>query len=127
MRQARLAVAFGIFVVIGVNLGGGGVLVPAQIADYGVDKTTFGTIFFAISLGYLLSSAANGALVHRFGVRAYVAAGAVMTLAAATAIALRPAFVVFVALQWALGFGIGALEAGLNTYLSTLERATTLL
>ncbi len=127
MRYARLGVAFALFILIGINLGGGGVLLPAQIDDYGVDKTTMGAMFWATSLGYGLSAAANGALIHRFGVRAYLLVGAAVALAAAVAIAVRAPFPLFVALQGALGFGIGALEAALNSYLSTLERPTALL
>jgi fucose permease len=127
MRHARLGVAFAIFTLVGINLGGGGVLLPAQIDDYGVDKTTMGAIFWATSVGYGLSAAANGALIHRFGVRSYLLTGAAVALAAAVAIAVRTPFPLFVALQGALGFGIGALEAALNSYLSTLERPTALL
>jgi hypothetical protein len=61
MRYARIGVAFGLFILIGINLGGGGVLLPVQIDDYGVDKTTIGAIFWASSLGYGLAAAANGA------------------------------------------------------------------
>jgi fucose permease len=127
MRYARLGVAFALFTLIGINLGGGGVLLPAQIDDYGVDKTTMGAIFWASSTGYGLSAAANGALIHRFGVRAYLLGGAAVGLAAAIVIAARVPFPVFVLLQGALGFGIGALEACLNSYLSTLDRPTALL
>jgi len=127
MRYARIGVAFGLFILIGINLGGGGVLLPVQIDDYGVDKTTIGAIFWASSLGYGLAAAANGALIHRFGIRAYLLCGAGVALAAAAAIAVRAPFPLFIALQAALGFGIGALEACLNSYLSTLERPTALL
>jgi fucose permease len=127
MRRARIGVAFALFTLIGINLAGGGVLLPAQIDDYGVDKTTIGAIFWASSLGYGLAAAANGALIHRLGVRVYLMGGATVALVAASAIALRAPFPVFVALQAALGFGIGGLEACLNSYLSTLERPTALL
>jgi fucose permease len=127
MRRARVAVAFGIFTLIGISLGGAGVLLPTQINDYGIDKTTIGAVFVASSLGYLVSAAANGALIHRLGVRLYLVGGAVAMLAASVAIGLRPSFALYVALQAAFGFGVGALEAGLNAYLSTLDRATPLL
>jgi fucose permease len=126
-ERARLAVAFGGFVLIGVAAGGAGVLLPAQIADYGVDKTTIGLMFITFSIGYVLSAAANGALLHRFGVRAYVVLGAGILLVAAGLTGLRPGFAVLVALQFGMGFGGGAIDAGLNAYLSTLPRSTALL
>jgi fucose permease len=127
MQRVRLAVAFGFFILIGINLAGGGVLLPAQIDDYGVDKATIGLVFPASSLGYGIAAAANGALMHRLGVRLHLMVGATVMAAAAAAIALHPPFALFILLQGALGLGVGALEACLNAYLSTLDRATALL
>src|SRR5262245_30806933 len=106
MQRARIALAFGFFILIGINLGGGGVLLPAQIDDYGITKATISAIFIASSLGYGAAAAANGALLHRFGVRTYLVGGAAIALAASIAIALHPPFAVFFALQGLLGFGI---------------------
>jgi fucose permease len=127
MRRARIAVALCVFTLIGLLLGAGGVLLPAQIDDYGVDKTTIGAVFVASSLGYLVSAIGSGPLVHRYGLRACLANGAAIALAASAGVAMRPSFGLFIALQGALGFGIGALEAGLNGYLSAFDRATSLL
>jgi fucose permease len=127
MQRVRLAVSFGFFVLIGINLAGGGVLLPAQIEDYGVDKTTIGVIFPASSIGYGISAAANGALMHRLGVRWHLTLGALVMAASAASIALHPPFALFILLQGTLGVGVGALEACLNAYLSTLDKATTLL
>src|SRR5688572_13622836 len=48
MRVARLPIvlAYTAFVMIGVKAGAVGVLLPEQIADYGVDKATIGIMFF---------------------------------------------------------------------------------
>jgi len=131
MREAgerpRIIVAFGGFVLLGLALGAGGVLLPAQIADYGVDKTTIGLLFIASSIGYVLSAAANGTLLHRFGIRAYLLLGTGVLATAAALVGLRPSFVVLLGLQLSMGFGLGALDAGMNAYLSTLSRSTALL
>ena len=120
--RLRLSLAFAAFALIGVAAGGAGVLLPAQITDYGVDKTTIGLMFVTFSVGYVAAAAANGALLHRFGVRAYVVVGAAVLSAGAVLSGLRPPFVVLVALQLAIGFGGGALDAALNAYVSTLPR-----
>ncbi len=127
IERLRLILAFAAFALIGVAAGGAGVLLPAQITDYGVDKTTIGLMFVTFSAGYVAAAAANGALLHRFGVRAYVVVGATVLCAGAALSGLRPPFVGLVALQLAVGFGGGALDAALNAYVSTLSWSTALL
>lgn len=126
-ERARIVVAYVGFILIGISASGGGVLIPAQMTDYQVDKATIGLIFLAFSSGYVTSAFASGSLLHRFGIRACLTAGSVTMLLAWAAVALRPAFVAFVALQVIAGFGGGVLEAGLNAHLSMLDRATRLL
>lgn len=126
-HRARIAIAFASFVFIGLGAGVGGVLLPAQIADYQITKSTYGFIFVAFSAGYLLSGAASGTLVARLGVRGDLAAGAGLYLAAAVAAAAGPPFAVLVLLNLLLGFGTGVLDAGLNAYLAALPRNTALL
>jgi fucose permease len=127
MRWGRIGVAFGIFGIIGMNLGGTGVLLPTQIEDYHIDKAVIGTVFFATSIGYFAAATGGGALLQRMGLRAYLLAGGALMFAATAAMALRPSFALYLALQLVSGLGNGALEAGLNAYLSTLDRATALL
>lgn len=127
VQRLPIALAYLGFVFVGVSAGVGGVLLPAQIGDYRVDKATIGVTFFAFSAGYLLAGGAAGWLVHRFGSRmALVIGGGAVTLAGAY-IATRAPFPAFVSVQLALGFGIGVLESVLNVYLSALPDATTLL
>lgn len=127
MRWGRLAVGFAIFAIIGLNLGGTGVLLPTQIEDYHIDKTVIGTVFFATSIGYFAAATGGGALLQRMGTRAYLLCGGGVMVGATAIMALRPSFGLYLALQVVSGLGNGALEAGLNAYLSTLDRATALL
>src|SRR5262249_49945774 len=53
--QAPLMVAYAGFVLIGVSLGASGVLLLAQMNDYGVDRTTIGITFFTSSAGFVLA------------------------------------------------------------------------
>jgi MFS family permease len=126
-ERGRVAVAYFGFILIGIMAGAGGVLLPDQIADYGVSKATIGVIFIAFPVGYVTAAATNGALVHRLGARTVLVGGAGVLVAALVATGLRPPFAVFVALQAGVGLGIGAMEAALNAYLSTLAAATRLL
>lgn len=127
-RQAtRVLTAFAGFVLIGFGNGTSGVLLPAQIADYHVDKSTIGLLFATFAIGYVLAGAANGPLVHLTGTRGDLACGALVTGAAAGVIALRPAFGVLVVVNGVFGFGTGLLDAGINAYLAGLPRRAALL
>ena len=126
-ERARIVVAHAGFVLVGIAASGGGVLIPAQLSDYGIDRTTIGLMFLAFSAGFVTSAVASGSLTHRFGQRAYLVAGASAMLLAWAAVGLRPPFVAFIALQLLAGLGGGALEAALNTHLSGLDRPTVLL
>src|SRR4051794_3872817 len=130
MRQpprAPVALAYAAFVLVGVNAGVNGVLLAAQMDDYAVSRATLGLTFFAGSAGFVLAGVTAGALVDRFGTRIAVATGGGVYVLAALYAGTRPAFVAFVVLQIASGYGIGVLESVLNAYLSALPNATTLL
>jgi fucose permease len=111
------------FVMVGVAAGVAGVLLPAQMRDYGVDRTTIGITFFAFSAGFMLAGSSAGALVHRLGPRVALAAGSSAFAASAFYMATRPSFPALVTVQLALGYGVGVLESVLNAYLTQLPRA----
>jgi fucose permease len=120
-----LLLAYAAFVLIGVSGGVGGVLLPAQMGDYGVDRATIGITFFTLSAGYVLASLGTGALIHRFGVRVALAAGSGAFVLGGLYLATRPPFVAFAGVQLAIGFAGGVLESMLNVYLAALPGATT--
>ena len=123
-ERARVLLAYAAFVLIGVSAAVGGVLLPAQILDYGVGKGTIGLIFITGAAGFALSGVTAGALIHRGGVRAALAVGGVAYLVAALGTAARPPFVVLVLVQVLLGYGTGVLESVLNAYLAGLPEPT---
>ena len=124
----QLLLAYAAFVLIGVSAGVGGVLLPAQMGDYGVDRATIGITFFTVSAGFVLASLGTSALIHRFGLRTALAAGGGGAwVLAGLYLATRPPFVAFVAVQLVIGFAAGVLETALNIYLAALPGATTLL
>ena len=126
-ERARIATAFCAIGFVGISAGAGGVLLPDQMTDYAVDKSTVSLMFLTFSTGYIACAAANGVLIHRLGIRRYLMAGTTLSLGALALTAVRPSFVIFLILQAGYGFGIGALDAGLNSYLSTLSRSAALL
>jgi fucose permease len=124
-QWAALAVAYATFVLVGVSAGVGGVLLPAQIADYGVDKAAIGLTFFTFSAGFFAAGSTSGLLLHRLSARAVLVLGGGCFIAAALYTSSRPPFAAFVAVQVLAGYGGGLLESVLNTYLTELPGSTT--
>ncbi|MFL6075937.1 MAG: MFS transporter [Mycobacteriales bacterium] len=123
-EMATVVVAYAAFVLIGVSGGVTGVLLPAQIRDYGVDQATIGIAFFTGSAGFLLASTGSGALLHRYGTRTALVLGGAGFAVAGLCTAARPPLAVYLALQVLSGYGAGILESVLSAHLATLPRVT---
>jgi fucose permease len=121
---AAVVVAYAAFVLIGVSAGVTGVLLPAQIRDYGVDKATIGITFFTGAFGFLLASAGAGGLVHRYGTRTALVLGGTSFAVAALCSGARPPLAGYLALQVLGGYGTGVLESVLSAHLMTLPNMT---
>jgi fucose permease len=126
LRSAAL-VAYATFVLIGISGGAGGVLLPSQMAGYGVSRAIIGITFFSFSAGFVLASLSTGALVSRLGARMSLVAGGGAFVLSGLYLATRPPFVAFVLAQVVTGWGMGVLESVLNVCLAGLPGATTLL
>jgi len=128
-RQVRPAVlvAYAAFVLLGIAAGTGGVLLPSQMATYGVSRATIGITFFAFSAGFVLAGLSTGALVGRLGTRIALAAGCGIVSLSGLYLAARPPFIAFVLAQVVVGYGAGILESVLNVWLAAQPGATTLL
>ncbi len=125
--RVEVGLAFGSFVVLGLGGGAAGVLLPAQIEFYGVDKAVIGLLFFGLSAGYLLAGGVSGWLMRRLGLRGELVLGTATFSVIAFACGLRPPYAVLVGLVAILGVGGGVMEAALNVYLAGLPRPVVLL
>jgi fucose permease len=119
--------SYAAFVLVGISVGTSGVLLPSQMASYGVDRATIGITFFTSSAGFVLASVSTGALIHRAGIRIALTVGGGAFVLAGLYLASRPPFAAFVLAQLVAGYGTGVLESALNVYLAGLPGATTLL
>ena len=128
-RQVRppVLVSYAAFVLAGISAGVSGVLLPSQMAGYGVDRATIGITFFTSSAGFVLGGISTGALTGRAGVRIALTAGGGAYVLAGLYLATRPPFAAFVLAQLVTGYGTGVLESALNVYLAALPGAATLL
>jgi fucose permease len=128
-RQVRptVLVAYATFVLLGITGGTGGVLLPSQMASYGVSRAMIGITFFTVSVGFVLASLSTGAMVSRLGARMSLTAGGGALLLSGLYLATRPPFVAFVLAQVVTGYGVGILESVLMACLAALPGATTLI
>ncbi|HEY1699037.1 MAG TPA: MFS transporter [Trebonia sp.] len=122
-----LLLAFAGFVLLGVISASAGVLLPAQMSDYGVDRATIGITFFMVSAGFVIAGLASGALISRLGLRMTLITGGAAYALSGLCLAIRPPFAVFVAVQVLVGYGTGILETVLQAYIAPRPGATTLL
>lgn len=125
--RVPVGLAYLAFILVGVNAGVGGVLLPAQIGDYGVDMATIGITFFFFSGGFFAAGMTSGSLIQRFGMRVSLVAAVGIFVVGALYTAVRPPFVALVLVQFVVGYGIGLMESVLNAFLADLPSATTLL
>ncbi|MBS2962249.1 MFS transporter [Actinocrinis puniceicyclus] len=122
-NRSSVAASYWAFVLVGVGAGAGGVLLPAQIADYGVDRTRIGITFFVFSAGFMLAGSTVGALMHRIGTRNALATGTAVFVLSDLYVATHPTFAGLVIVQLLLGYGGGVVESVLNTHLARLPRS----
>lgn len=122
-EQSRVLLSYATFILLGIIAGVGGVLIPEQIADYGVDKTTIGLMFITFSAGYMLSGVVTGTVIDRYGIRAALLLGGGCFIMAALITGLHPSFGWLVVLQLLGGFGVGQLDGPPNAYLATVSNA----
>ncbi|HEU5344666.1 MAG TPA: MFS transporter [Ktedonobacterales bacterium] len=126
-ERARLAIAYGAFILVGLNDGVIGVLLPSIIAHYHISTATVGLLFPAASLGYLCAAFNSGFLLERLGRRVYLSSGALVWIAGMVGFAMLPPFYALLPALFAIGFGVAILDAGLNAYIAELPRGVSLL
>jgi fucose permease len=122
--RAPVWLSYAAFMLVGVGAGVNGVLLPAQMAGYGVDRAGIGLTFFTGSAGFALAGLSTGALIGRCGVRIALTAGGGSYVLAGLYLATRPPFPAFVLVQLVTGSSAGVLESALNVYLAALPDAT---
>jgi fucose permease len=126
-RNLPVGLSYFAFILIGANDGAFGVLLPSLQAHYGVDKATIGLLFLSAALGYLIGAFNTGLLVEKLGQRLFLMLGAASFLLGVGALSLMPPFILAVIMFLPSGFGIAAIDAGLNAYIAGLPHNTTLL
>lgn len=125
--RAQVGLAFLAFVLIGATDAAVGVLQPSMRSFYGIDKATIGLLSIAGVIGYLLSAFSSGLITHRMGMRAVMIIGPAAIAAGGLLVIFAPPFVVLMGAFLLSGFGVGLIDAGLNSHVAALPNNTALL
>jgi fucose permease len=127
LLRLQIGLGFLAFILMGMNDGILGFLLPSIRAYYQVDKATVSLIFLASTFGYLTSAFLSGLLVAKIGIRNLLLLGVTFFLVGLSLLSLQVPFLVLPVCLYCTGFGIGIFDAGLNSYFAHLPRNTVLL
>jgi fucose permease len=128
-RFVRLSVglAFYSFMLVGLSVGAGGVILKSLSTYYHVGDAVLGSLFFVLYLSYALASVCCGPLAERWGLRWLLVAGAAFFLMATLGFILQVPFVLLEFSYLCMGLGTGILETSFNILISALPARISLL
>ncbi|MGH2481041.1 MAG: MFS transporter, partial [Ktedonobacteraceae bacterium] len=92
-----------------------------------IDNATIAWLFLMSIIGYFSASFNNGLLMEKLGERRFLLLGMALFMCGAGLFSLQPPFVLFLCTGTLLGFSVGIIDAGLNTYVASLPNNATLL
>lgn len=113
-----VALAFIAFISLGLPDGLMGVAWPSVRAEFKQPLDSLGYMLVAAMIGYMTSSFISGKIMARLGVGGLLAASCALTGGSLLGYTLAPGWPVMVALAVFAGFGGGAIDAGINTYIA---------
>lgn len=111
-----LILVFAAFISIGLPDAALGVAWPEIRSDFHRALPDLGFVLFAGAAGYFTSSALAGTLLERYGVGVILAVSTALVTAGLFCYAINPTFWLMLPIAITIGFGSGAVDAGLNHY-----------
>lgn len=127
LQRWQVGLAFAALWLLGANDGAFGVILPSLRGYFAIDKATAGLLFFGGTIGYFVAAFSSGLLVHRLGTRKFLIVGTLAMVLAWTIQGQKPAFFFMWLGAVILGFGVGTVDAGFNTYIARLPGSARLL
>ena len=119
-----LGTSFFTFILIGVNDGALGVLLPGMQTTYHAGKGTISLLFLAGTCGFFIASFNNGLLLERLGNRRFLLLATLIMVFGFAILSSRPPFLLLLSGIVPIGFGVAMLDAGLNSYIARLPDNT---
>jgi fucose permease len=123
-RTTLVAIGFFSYVAIGLPSGVLGVAWPSVRDTFALSLDAVGALFIARTAGYFLAGYLNGQLVPRLGIGRLMAIASVVSGAGMLGYALTPSWALMVACAVLGGAGMGAIDAGMNTYFAAVHSAS---
>lgn len=125
--RLTIGVSFFAFILIGINDGAVGVLLPGMQSTYHTGKDTISLLFLAGTAGYFIASFNNGLLLNKLGNQRFLLLATVIMGLGFALLSSRPPFFLLLLGIVPIGFGVAMLDAGLNSYIAGLPNNTVLL
>jgi fucose permease len=117
-RINLLMLAYLAFITLGLPASLMGVAWPTLRAEFSQSLDALGWLFVSTTVGYLTSSFLISRLITRFGIGSLLVFSSLISALAFFGYTIAPSWGVIVAIGTLGGFGSGAMDAGLNTYLA---------
>src|SRR5947209_20172602 len=125
--RLAIGISFFAFILIGINDGAVGVLLPGMQTTYHAGKDTISLLFLAGTLGYIAASFNNGLLLDKLGNRRFLLLATLIIGLGFALLGSRPPFILLLLGIVPDGFGGAMLDAELNAYIANLPNNTALL
>lgn len=122
-----IALSFYAFIAIGIAEGGLGVLIPSIQATYNLSAANITLLFISQVTGYVIAAFTSSLFSSRIGLARVLFLASVSLTTALLIYALSPYWLIMVAAGTLLGLGIGIIDAGINTYISTQQESADLM
>jgi fucose permease len=113
---AVVAIAYFMFVILGLPDGMLGIAWPDMQVAFDVSKGAVGTLLLPASTAFILTSLLVGQLISRFGIAALLIAGCLIRSAGLLGYAVAPSWWVIISMTVFFGIGSGLIDAGMNTH-----------
>ncbi|WP_066303773.1 sugar MFS transporter [Bacillus sp. FJAT-29814] len=123
MTTILLIIIYLAFISLGLPDSLLGAAWPVMQTDLGAPLETAGLLFMTIAGGTILSSLVSGKVLKRFGTGKVTVVSVFMTTAALLGFHFAPSVGWFIVCAIPLGLGAGAVDAGLNDYVSIHYKA----
>jgi fucose permease len=115
-RPALLALSYLAFVSLGLPDAVLGVAWPSIRETFTLPQAALGAVLAVAASAYFTSGLFAGRLMRTAGIGTLLAVSTVLATTGVASYAASPAFALFLAAACVVGFGSGAVDAGLNTY-----------
>lgn len=114
--KLMMLIVFCAFISIGFPDAVLGVAWPDMRIEFDRARADIGVVLVFNAIGYFVSSAAAGSILERIGVGKTLAFSTLLVAAGLTCYAISPSFWLLPVIAVCVGFGSGAVDAGLNVY-----------